>query len=87
MKRVVLEPSEREMLMGMTGDDSIDSWNAEFIEGKGRGQVILLYGLLKLPLAPRTTGLTKTGHPGTGKTFTVGKYFLAPEEIIQTDRE
>ncbi|KAH6693385.1 P-loop containing nucleoside triphosphate hydrolase protein [Leptodontidium sp. MPI-SDFR-AT-0119] len=44
MKRVVLEPSEREMLMGMIGDDSIDSWNAEFIEGKGRGQVILLYG-------------------------------------------
>jgi hypothetical protein len=45
MDRVVLEPSEREMLMGMIGDDSIDSWNAEFIEGKGRGQVILLYGM------------------------------------------
>jgi hypothetical protein len=45
MKRVVLEQSEREMLMGMIGDDSIDSWNAEFIEGKGRGQVILLYGM------------------------------------------
>jgi hypothetical protein len=45
MKRVVLEQSERELLMGMIGDDSIDSWNAEFIEGNGRGQVILLYGM------------------------------------------
>lgn len=45
MKRVILEQSEREMLMGMIGDDSIDSWNAESIEGRGRGQVILLYGM------------------------------------------
>jgi len=44
MKRVVLEQSDREMLMGMIGDDLIDSWNTGFIEGKGRGQVILLYG-------------------------------------------
>jgi hypothetical protein len=45
MKRVVLEQSEREMLMGMVGDDSIDSRNAEFIEENGRGRVILLYGM------------------------------------------
>lgn len=45
MNRVVLEQSEREMLMGMVGDDSIDSWNAEFIEEKGCGLVMLLYGM------------------------------------------
>ena len=45
MNRVVLEQSEREMLMGMVGDDSIDSWNAEFIEENGRGRVILLHGM------------------------------------------
>jgi hypothetical protein len=45
MTRVVLEKEERDMLMGMIGDDTIDSWNADFIEGKGRGQVILLYGM------------------------------------------
>ncbi|KAH8764730.1 P-loop containing nucleoside triphosphate hydrolase protein [Hyaloscypha finlandica] len=44
MNRVVLEQGEREMLMGMVGDDSINSRNAEFIEEKGCGQVILLYG-------------------------------------------
>ena len=45
MKRVVLEQNEREMLMGMVEDDSIDSRNAEFIEEKGCGQVMLLYGM------------------------------------------
>jgi hypothetical protein len=45
MKRIVLEENEREMLMGMIGDNAEEPWNAEFIEGKGRGQVILLYGM------------------------------------------
>jgi len=45
IKRVVLEDNEREMLMGMIGESKNDCWNAEFIEGKGRGQVILLYGM------------------------------------------
>jgi hypothetical protein len=45
MNRVVLEQSEREMLMGMVGDDSINSRNAEFIEEKGCCQVMLLYGM------------------------------------------
>jgi hypothetical protein len=45
MNRVVLEQSEREILLGMVGDDSIDSRNTEFIEEKGCGQVILLYGM------------------------------------------
>jgi hypothetical protein len=45
MKRIVLEENEREMLMGMIGDNAEEPWNAEFIEGKGRGQVILLYGI------------------------------------------
>jgi hypothetical protein len=45
MNRVVLEQGERDMLMGMVGDDSINSRNAEFIEEKGCGQVILLYGM------------------------------------------
>jgi len=44
IKRVVLEENERELLMGMIGENKSDDWNAEFIEGKGRGQVILLYG-------------------------------------------
>jgi hypothetical protein len=45
MNRVVLEQSEREMLMGMVRDDSVNSRNAAFIEERGCGQVILLYGM------------------------------------------
>jgi len=44
MTRIVLEENEREMLMGMIGNNTEEPWNVEFIEGKGRGQVILLYG-------------------------------------------
>lgn len=74
MERVVLEEEEREMLMGMIGNDTIHSWNAEFIEGKGTGQVILLYGMYCCTrfVSPWVSN-SRSGHPGTGKTFTVGE--------------
>lgn len=55
------------------------AWSADFIEGKGSGQIILLHGELALMHhQPSWFLLTcKLGPPGVGKTFTVGMYYTA----------
>lgn len=49
-------------------------WAADFIEGKGTGQIILLHGRHFLGVVVVSRLIIVTGPPGVGKTYTVGKY-------------
>lgn len=48
-------------------------WSADFIEGKGTGQIILLHGGHS-PDVVVSSLIIDTGPPGVGKTYTVGKH-------------
>jgi Cdc6-like AAA superfamily ATPase len=48
-------------------------WAADFIEGKGTGQIILLHGR-HFPSVSVPSLIIVTGPPGVGKTYTVGQY-------------
>lgn len=47
-------------------------WSADFIEGKGSGQIILLHGMHS-PDHVVFRLITVAGPPGVGKTYTVGE--------------
>lgn len=48
-------------------------WSADFIEGKGSGQIILLHGISFVDsFLGATTDKVIPGPPGVGKTYTVG---------------
>lgn len=48
-------------------------WSADFIQGKGTGQIILLHGRHS-PGNVLSRLIFVTGPPGVRKTYTVGKY-------------
>ena len=46
------------------------TWDADFIRGKGSGQILLLHGKSTLEAIPNSTDIQE-GPPGVGKTYTV----------------
>lgn len=75
IKNLQLDPPAAQIIkaLSMQQDQSGDSWGADFIEGKGAGQIILLHGTKRAYSQRRLWLMSPPGPPGVGKTYTVGK--------------
>lgn len=75
MDTLILGEADKDVLRALARKYSKgkDNWGADFIRGKGEGQIFLLHGTplySDLRIHPL---IFPAGPPGTGKTFTVGK--------------
>jgi hypothetical protein len=78
IQNLVIDKDELNTIRALSDRQSskIDSWSADFIAGKGSGQIILLHGINSLSTVVKDTSKSNfaSGPPGVGKTYTVGMW-------------